>query len=416
MILYEIKQKFSGEQLINLKSTIREELQNNEKLNSLKKDAEVAITAGSRGIENIVTILRETVNYLKEKGLRPFIVPAMGSHGGATREGQIEVLHHLGITEDSVGAPIRSSMEVIKLGTTSEDLPVYLDKFAYESEAIIVVNRIKAHTAFRGKVESGLSKMVTIGLGKQKGASFAHDQGANRMEHNILEISKYALKHSTICMGLAIVENGYEQTSVIKGINIEDWHEQESILLKKSKELMSSLPLKDVDLLIIEEMGKNFSGTGIDPNIIGRWRIKGVPEPKEPNIKRVIVLDLAEKSFGNANGIGLADFTTDRLINKIDKKSTYMNAITSTYLQRVMFPLTFPSEQEAIETALLSLGPEVEKEEISLIQIPNTLHLSHLYISHAVLDKLDEKKADYEIIRKIELDFVREQLKNKLSR
>ncbi|WP_099156996.1 lactate racemase domain-containing protein [Virgibacillus ndiopensis] len=414
MYLYEIEQIFNGEKLNDLKNTIRIELQRNEKLNSLPKDAEVAITAGSRGIENIVTILKEVVSYLKEKGLKPFIVPAMGSHGGATSEGQVEILRHLGITEESVKAPIRSSMEVLKIGTTPDNLPVYMDKFAYQADAIIVINRIKVHTAFRGKVESGLSKMVTIGLGKQKGASFVHGQGANKMEHNIIEVSKYALEHAPICMGLAIVENGYDQTSVIKGINVESWHEQEANLLKHSKQLMPSIPIKDVDVLIVEEMGKCFSGTGMDPNIIGRWRIEGVPEPVEPNIKRIVVLDLADKSYGNAQGVGLADFTTEKLIEKIDRKSTYMNAITATYLQRAMFPLFYESEQKAIESALLSLGPEVDREEITLIQIANTLHLSRLYISKSVLDKL-ENNIDYKVIRKIKMDFEKEQLQYKIS-
>ncbi|MFC3041591.1 lactate racemase domain-containing protein [Virgibacillus xinjiangensis] len=415
MKLYQIRQKFSGEEITNIKKSVREELQNSESIKQLEKGSKVAVTAGSRGIENIVKILRETITYLKEKELKPFIIPAMGSHGGATKEGQLEVLQHIGITEESVGAPIYSSMDVMKLGTTGDGLPVYIDKYAAQADGIIVVNRIKVHTAFKGKVESGLSKMITIGLGKQKGASFVHSQGADKMEHNILQVSNYALKHSKICIGLAIVENGYEQTSIIKGVDPENWHEEETKLLKKSKELMPALPIEDIDLLIVEEMGKCYSGTGMDPNIIGRWRIEGVPEPKVPNIKKIAVLDLAEKSHGNAQGIGLADFTTEKLVKKIDRKSTYMNAVTSTYLQRAMIPLTYEGEQETIESALKSLGPGIEINKVSLIQIANTLDLTNIFVSQVVIDKLNNKNADYEIVKEIELDYVNNELKYRLS-
>lgn len=416
MILYEIEQRFKGEKLTDIGAAIRYEMENNKRLQNLPKGSEVAITAGSRGIENIVLILKEIVSYLKDKELTPFIVPAMGSHGGATAEGQVEVLHQLGITEESVGAAIRSSMDTMQLGTTPDNLPVYMDKHAYHADGIIVVNRVKVHTAFHGKVESGLSKMITIGLGKQKGASFVHSQGANHMEHNIMAVSKYALEHSPITMGLAIIENGYDQTSQIKGVDVEEWHEQEAALLLESKELMPSLPLKELDVLVIEEMGKNYSGTGMDPNIIGRMRIEGTPEPKEPNIKRVLVLDLSEQSHGNAQGIGLADFTTEKLIHKIDRKPTYMNALTSTFLRRVMFPLHYETEEEALHTAILSLGPDVNKDEVDYIQVPNTLHLSRLYVSKSALEKIDRDKVDYKMIKELELTFENGELTNRLLR
>ncbi|MCM3399191.1 nickel-dependent lactate racemase [Oceanobacillus profundus] len=415
MILYEIEQKFKREKLIDLKGQVRSELKLNKQLNSLPKKAEIAITAGSRGIDNIVVILKEIIKYLHQYGYRPFIVPAMGSHGGATAEGQMDVLRYLGITEDVMGVQIRSSMEVIDLGTTPEGLPVYMDKQAYHADGIIVVNRIKAHTAFRGSVESGLSKMAAIGLGKQKGASFVHSEGAANMEQNILAVSKYALHHAPISMGLAIIENSYDQTAIIQGIDVDNWFEQESDLLRKSKDLMPSLPLKEVDLLVVEEMGKNYSGTGMDPNIIGRWRIDGVDEPKEPSIKRLAVLDLSEQSFGNAQGIGLADFTTEKLINKIDRDATYMNALTSTFLRRVMFPLYYASERQVLEYAFKSLGPKAKWEETDYIQIPNTLHLNKMLVSESVLRKLDSNVIDYTIERKVRLDFINEELKYRLS-
>ena len=414
MQLYEIRQKFKETKVTDLKTVIRTELQKNQKLNSLPDQAEIAITAGSRGIENITRILKETIAYLEENNYRPFIVPAMGSHGGATAEGQLEVLHHLGITEETMGVPIRSTMEAVHLGNTPENLPVYMDEHAYRADGILVINRVKAHTAFNGKVESGLSKMVTVGLGKQKGASFVHAQGAGKMEHNILAISQLALANSPICMGLAIIENGYEETAIIKGVATDEWHAAERELLRQSKLLMPSLPLAEFDVLVIEEIGKNYSGTGMDPNIIGRLRIDGVPEPAETTIKRVVSLDLSEQSQGNAQGIGLADFTTEKLINKIDRKATYMNAITSTFLRRVMFPMFYATEEEALEAAFTSLGPDMDQHDITYIQIPNSLHLDRLFVSEKALQKIDSKNIAYEIVRKLYLEFEDGEIKNRL--
>ncbi|WP_047986033.1 nickel pincer cofactor-dependent isomerase, group 22 [Ornithinibacillus californiensis] len=415
MILYEIEQKFKSSKIHNLRETIREELSKNTELKGLPAGSRVAITAGSRGIDNIVVILREVVSYLKDKQLFPFIVPAMGSHGGATAEGQLAVLYQLGITEDTIDAPIKSSMDVVNLGEVTGELPVYMDKFAYEADAIIVINRVKAHTAFSGKIESGLSKMVMVGLGKQKGASFVHSQGAERMEYNIVEGSKFALENSPICMGLAIVEDSYEQTAIIKGVSKENWHEEEGELLKQSKDLMPSLPVSEIDLLIVEEMGKVYSGTGMDPNIIGRIRIDGVQEPTNPKIRRITVLDLAEKSHGNAQGIGLADFTTEKLVEKVDKQVTYMNTITTTFLRRAMLPLIYSTEQEAIEQAFLSLGPNFKREEGIIIQIANTLHINRLIVSESALEKIPPN-VEYSIINKFNLSFQNGDLVYKLSK
>ncbi|MFD2924889.1 lactate racemase domain-containing protein [Halobacillus naozhouensis] len=382
----------------------------------LPAHAEIAITAGSRGITNIVEILRSAVETLKQMGFKPFLVPAMGSHGGATDRGQLNVLKHLGITETSVGAPIRSSMETELLGHTSNGKPVYMDKIAFSANGIIVINRVKAHTAFRGKIESGLSKMITIGLGKRKGASFVHSDGALKMAENIESVSKFALENSNIQMGLAVVENGYEATAEVVGINKRDWHKQEAELLQQSKAMMPGLPVDNIHLLIVEEMGKTFSGTGMDPNIIGRWRINGVPEPESPEIKKIAVLDLSASSFGNAQGIGLADFTTMRLFNKIDRKSTYTNALTSTYLQRAMIPLIYETEQETIETALQSLGPDTDIESLKIVQIPNTLHLESVFVSRAVLKELEQSNKEFEVVGRHLLSFDKNHdLENKLT-
>ncbi|MGP4079072.1 lactate racemase domain-containing protein [Pseudalkalibacillus sp. R45] len=403
--MIEIEQCFPDPQLQDLHKKTRTEINRHVSSDRLPPNAEIAITAGSRGITNIVEILKSIVSTVKELGFKPFLVPAMGSHGGATAEGQLEVLKHLGITEDVVGAPIRSSMDVELVGHTPNGTPVYMDKNAYHANGIIVVNRVKAHTAFRGKVESGLSKMVTIGLGKIKGATFVHSNGALQMAENIESVSRFAIENSSILMGLAIIENGYDETADIIGVSKEEWHKRESELLDWSKSMMPSLPIDDIDLLVIEEMGKCFSGTGMDPNIIGRWRIEGVPEPESPDIKKLVILDLADKSFGNAQGIGLADFTTQRLVDKIDRNSTYTNALTSTYLQRAMLPLIYRTEKTAIETAIQSLGPDFARDKLKMVQIANTLHLKHVSVSKPVLEELQAQGKKIKMVGKYALTY-----------
>ncbi|MGG3471282.1 lactate racemase domain-containing protein [Neobacillus pocheonensis] len=406
--MVEIEQKFPATRLLDIPGKIHSELIKILPVTGLKQGSEIAITAGSRGICNIVEILRECVNYLKAAGYKPFLVPAMGSHGAATAQGQIEVLHHLGITEESIGAEIRSSMEVELLGHTEKGQPVYMDKNAFHADGILVINRIKAHTAFRGKVESGLSKMITIGLGKMKGASFVHSDGALKMAENIEDVSLFALQNSPILMGLAIIENGFDETADLVGVSKNQWHEKEAELLQYSKAMMPSLPIDHIDVLIIEEMGKCYSGTGMDPNIIGRWRIDGVPEPVRPTVNRIVILDIAEQSFGNAQGIGLADFTTQRLVDKIDRKSTYTNALTATYLRRAMLPMIYATEKEAVETAILSLGPKINKESIKIVQIPNTLHLSKISVSRSVLDELAKTDQEFTVKKQHNLSFDRD--------
>lgn len=398
--LYEVEQYFSDTKLVNWREKVNEEIRKHPSLKDLPKGASIAITAGSRGITNIVGILKEIVRTLQEMHFSPFLIPAMGSHGGANSEGQLSVLHHLGITEETVGAPIHSSMNVILLGHTKNNLPVYMDEIASKADGIIVVNRIKVHTAFRGKVESGLSKMITIGLGKQKGASFVHSRGPSEMYRNIHDVAEFVLQNTSALMGLAIVENGKEETAEITAVSKDNWFEKEGELLELSKKLMPRLPVHEIDILIIEEMGKCFSGTGMDPNIIGRWRIKGVNEPTSPNIRSIGVLDLAEQSFGNAQGIGLADFTSKKLVDKIDRHSTYMNALTSTYIQRAMIPLYYDTEKEMIGAAIKNLGPSTNLSELKVIQIPNTLHLHRLLVTKAVLDEMDRENKNVQVIDK----------------
>ncbi|MCL5046713.1 MAG: nickel-dependent lactate racemase, partial [Actinobacteria bacterium] len=278
----------------------------------------VAITAGSRGITNIVTILASAVTFLKALGVEPFIVGAMGSHGGGTAQGQREVLQSLGITPDTVGAPVLTSDEVVALGETAGGHTVYCDKSAAEADGILVVNRVKPHTAFRAPNESGLMKMLTVGLGKHPGASSVHRLGPREIGEAIREMARLVLSAGKVVGGLAIMENSKEETAKIQGLRPEEIEAGEQALLVEAKALLPKLPVEDIDVLIVDEMGKNYSGTGMDTNVIGRWRIQGVPEPDSPRVSRLVVLDLSESSHGNATGIGLADFTTRRLVSKAD--------------------------------------------------------------------------------------------------
>ncbi|MGB9792652.1 MAG: lactate racemase domain-containing protein [Thermacetogeniaceae bacterium] len=350
----------------------------------LPPNSTVAVTVGSRGIADIVKIVRTVVSMLKERGYYPFILPAMGSHGGGTAEGQKKVLAELGITEETVGAPIRASEEAELIGNIAPDLPVFCNKLALECDGIVVVNRVKPHTSFHGPIESGLLKMLAVGLGNPQGAAVLHKFGPSGLRTNIPLVGKYMIGKLPILYGIAVVENAYDQTALIEGIEPQDFYEREKILLETARSLMPHLPFDDIDLLIVREMGKCFSGTGMDTNIIGRLRIQGEKEPERPRIKRIVVLDLAEASKGNAAGIGLADFTTDHLLSKVDWEATYMNVLTTTFTQRAMIPMHFPTEEITIKKALDSLGTW-KTEDVRIVIIKNTLELDEIYFSEALL-------------------------------
>ena len=384
--MFKVVQSFNNEEVDNLEEEIRKQISNSTSLKELKKGAKIAVTAGSRGIDNIPLILRTVIDELKALGAEPFIVPAMGSHGGGQALGQIELLESLGITEESIGAPISKSDETIELGATADGIKAFLDKKAFESDGIFVVNRIKPHTSFRGDIESGLIKMLVIGLGRKQAADHIHQLGVEGLSEHIPKVGQLIIKKAPILYGLAIIENGYEKTAMIKGIEPEDFHKEEKKLLKKAKEYLPILPFEEVDLLIVHEMGKCYSGTGMDTNVIGRVRIKGQEEPTKPDIKRLLVLDLADASHGNANGIGLADFTTEILKNKIDYHATYTNVLATTFFQRAMVPITLKSDLVAITTAIATLG-SMEPIKARIVWIPNTLNLAEIWVSESICEK-----------------------------
>ena len=347
---------------------------------SIRLGMSVAVTAGSRGINGIHVVLRTVVEALKTMGAKPFIVSAMGSHGGGTITGQSRILDHLGITEQSTGTDIRITSEAVKIATTPSGHSVYVDAEAAKADAILLVNRIKPHTAFRDNLASGLFKMLTVGLGKVPGATQVHRLSAEGMCQAIIEMGRMALDKLPVIGGLAIIENGYEETARIEMLLPWEMEDREMELLLYAHSLLPGLPLKHLDMLIIEEMGKNFSGTGMDTNIIGRWRITDMPEPESPRIARIIVLRLSKASEGNANGLGLADLTTRELVESIDWNATLMNVRTTGFWERAFCPPFPGSDRDAIEWAFRGLEEKPEND-ITVARIRNTLQIEELWLN-----------------------------------
>lgn len=348
----------------------------------------VGITVGSRGISDMRRVLAALLACVRAAGGEPVLLAAMGSHGGGTADGQREVLDSLGITEAALGAPVVVCDECAEIGTTPEGLTAYLLQSAMDVDAILPVNRVKIHTAFHGTVESGLHKMLVVGLGGPKGAAQFHSRGSAELPGLLLSVGGLILEKMPVAAGFAIVENGYEETALIRGIAARDFRAEEPDILDRARALLPSLPADRLDALIIEEMGKNYSGTGVDTNVIGRMRIEGVPEPERPAIQKIAVLDLSEESHGNANGIGLMDVTTKKLVDKIDRHATYLNCATTGFLIRGAIPVWQDTEREMTELMLRSLGGKNPKE-LRLVQIPDTLHLTDFFVSEALLPEIE---------------------------
>lgn len=353
----------------------------------LRPGARVAITAGSRGIANIVALLAAAADEVRAAGGDPFFVAAMGSHGGGTVEGQRAVLASLGITEEAVRAPLRIGTETVSLGRTPIGFEAHCDRLAAEADAILVINRVKPHTAFRGPNESGLLKMLAIGLGKVPGASAAHRLGAAEMARAVREAARLICARLPVLGGLAVVENGYEETAMISALPVERMEEGERALLETARALLPRLPLPSADLLIVGEMGKNISGTGIDVNVTGRWGLAGEGVAHGPDIARIVVLELSAASHGNANGVGLADFVTRRLAERIDPLATYLNALTTGYVDRARLPMVLEDDRAAIGAALRTLGL-ADPREARAMWVRNTLRLEELWVSEAALAEL----------------------------
>ena len=381
----KIRQQFARESLADIEQTVHQQIA--AKLN-IAPGASIAITVGSRGINNIARIAKATVEAVKAKGGNPFIIPAMGSHGGATAEGQREILASYNVTEEAMGCPIRSSMDVVKIESDLE-MSVFMDKHAYESDGVILLNRIKPHTAYHGEFESGLVKMSVIGLGKERLASEIHTYGIYGLKTLLPQAGRVVLASGKIILGVGIVENAYDETAIIEALTPQEIITREPELLAIAKDLMPSFPLNEIDVLIIDQIGKNISGSGMDPNVIGRMRINGEADPDFPNVKVIVITDLTEPSHGNACGIGLADVTTKRLLNKIDWDATYMNAVTSGFYEHSMLPVVAETDQQAFEWGIrASHDPHRPKR---IVRIKDTLHVSEMYVSEAALEEVTDR-------------------------
>jgi len=346
----------------------------------------IGITVGSRGIDNIAAITRAVVGLVERAGGRPFIIPAMGSHGGASPQGQMAVLASLGITAKSVGAPIRASMAVEKLGETSSGVEVFLSREALQSDGVIVTNRIKQHTDFVGRYESGLVKMIAIGLGKRKGAAAMHSRRCAGLAEDTPEAARMALRAAPILAGLAILENGYNQTAEIVGLGPEAIMSREPSLLERARRTAGRLPFREVDLLIVDWIGKDISGIGMDTHVVCRRMMWGEPEFRGVRIELLAALDLTPGSHGNPLGVGLADLTTDKLLRKVDIEVLKTNVLHTGWLNRAKIPLSFRNDRELVRAAMIGLG-HPNPRRVRVVRIRDTLHLGRLWISEGLLEE-----------------------------
>lgn len=392
--MVRIRQKFDDTRIENPAEVLKQELRKPGNLDRIKPGQQVAVAVGSRGIANIAEFTKTTIDAIKSVGAYPYIVPCMGSHGGATAEGQKEVLHHLGIDEETIGAPIRSSMEVVKLGELPNGLPVYVDSIAATADSIVVINRIKPHTAFRGRIESGIMKMIAIGLGKQKGAEACHQMGFKYMAENVPAMANIMLDKLPIVFGIALVENAYDQTCRIEVLPKEEIEIREEQLLNEAKARLPKILFKQIDVLVIDYIGKNISGDGMDPNVTGRY-------PTEyahggPEVSKMVVMDLTPETKGNANGVGTADFTTQRLVDKMDRPATYANGLTSTVCAPTKIATTLENQQDAIKAAIKTCNI-LDYNTCRMVRIRDTLHLGEIEISVNLLEEA-RQHPDIEIL------------------
>lgn len=376
--MVKVRQEFDRTRLEDVAAEVRKCLDRREILVNLRPGMTVAVAVGSRGISNHALIVRETVRFLREHGARPFIVSSMGSHGGATAEGQRTILEGYGIREEYCGCPVKAGTDCALIGYTGDGSPVYIDRYAAEADGIVLVNRIKPHTAFRGPYESGLMKMMAIGLGKQKGAETCHAAGFENMAENIPRFAAAVLKNCNILAGIAILENAYDETREVIALTADEIPAQEPELLERAKRYMPRILVDHVDLLVVGQIGKNFSGDGMDPNIAGTFATKCASGGL--NTKRVAVLDISDESHGNGVGFGMADVSTRRAYEKFDFEMSYPNALTCLVSQVVKVPMIFDSDQLCLKAGI-KLCAGIEHRNAKVVYIHNTLKLGEIYIS-----------------------------------
>lgn len=382
----KVRQKFDDSHIeaCDIPDAVKAEISHSNLAGRIKPGMSIAITGGSRGVANIALVLKAIVDYCREKGAEPFVFPAMGSHGGATAEGQLEVLKGYGITEDFLGCPIRATMETVYLGDTEEGMHIFGDKYAAEADGIILCNRIKAHTAFRGPYESGLVKMAVIGMGKQHGAEQVHQNGFSDLGRLLPMIGHVVMDHAPVIGGIGLVENAFDQTCLVRAMASEEIWEEEPKLLEYSRKRMGKIYLNDIDVLVVDRIGKDCSGDGMDPNITGRFAVDYIRG--DLKVQHIAVLDLTEETHGNCNGLGLADVTTKRLVDKISVDETFPNVVTSTVLCTPKIPLFTHTDKACIQIALRTCN-YIDRDKPRIVRIRDTMHIEEIWISEAMAEE-----------------------------
>ncbi len=389
-----IRQRLPSDTPVSIQAKLHSEWQRLG-LESQVRDKRIAIGVGSRGLAALAEIVRTVVSLVIEGGGEPFIVPAMGSHGGATASGQVDVLNSLGVSEDAVGCPIRASMETVSVGELANGVAIHVDRYAYEADGLLIINRVKPHTDFHGAHESGLLKMLAIGLGKEQGAQTLHNYGIYGIRDLMPQVALTTMQAVNLLAGIATVEDGYHQVVRLEMLPPNDLVSGEQRLLDTARQLMPRLPFDDIDVLIVDWIGKEISGTGMDTNIIGRLRIPGESEPVSPRVKALVVLDVTAESHGNALGVGLADFTTRRLFEKIDFPLMTKNVITSGFLERGRIPLIFDTDAEAIDAALEHVfrSESHRRFDARVVRIRSTLELENILVSENLVSEAAQSPA-----------------------
>ena len=385
--MVKIRQNFDRTHIpeTELAGVVTRELDREEIGGKILPGQKIAITCGSRGITHYAVMARAMVDFVKSKGAEPYIVASMGSHGGATAEGQLQILRDYGITEEAMGCPVKSSMETVEIGLSAvRKQPVRIDKYASEADGILLFNRVKPHTSFRGRYESGLMKMMAIGLGKQHGAENIHHQSPGIMHELVEEYGRAMMENCPILGGIAIVENAYDETYLVKGLSPEEIITEEPKLRDLSYETIAHLLFDECDVLVVDKIGKNFSGDGMDPNISGRFV---QPQYCSGGIdaEKVVILDLSDETHGNAQGIGLAEVTTRRLFNKMKLEMTYPTGVTNTFLHLMKIPMIMDNDREALQLALCCCPDAEDQTNMKMIRIPNTAHIDVIEISEGML-------------------------------
>lgn len=379
-----VRQIFDDTHIEDLEGHLKRVLKEAALETRIKPGESVALGVGSRGLAELPLLVKTTVAALKAAGAEPFVVPAMGSHGGATDEGQAAMLASLGVTEESVGCPVRSSVEVVEVGRIESGLAVLMDKIALSADHIAIINRVKPHTSFSGPIESGLTKMIAIGLANHKGAEACHAQGFGMMAKNIVDMAAVKLAKAPFLFGLATVENAYDHIAIAEVVMAADIPTREPELLKIAKEKMPRILFNPLDVLVVDEMGKEFSGTGMDTNITGRAPTPFIKPTQE--VGKLVVLALSKKTRGNSTGLGLADFCTRRLFEAIDYRSFYTNHLTSTTMAGAKIPMIMETARMAVQGALKTANA-LDPAAPRVVRLTNTLSLEHILISGALLEE-----------------------------